>query len=116
MIQHPRWLAAGLFTTLALITTTPVHAAPRVENSSTYVGGGRWDWSIFIVADAETLRRIECVEHTLHPTFPDPVRTVCTRASRFHLTARGWGTFTINIKVLYKDGAMQPISHPLQFH
>jgi len=57
-------------------TARPAFAAVAVANTSTYAGSGRWNWTIFIDADAATLRQIKCVEYTLHPTFPNPVRTV----------------------------------------
>jgi transcription initiation factor IIF auxiliary subunit len=108
-------LAAGLLAALTLATATSALAALTVKNTSSYTGGGRWDWRVFVDADAETLRQIECVEYTLHPTFPNPVRTVCSRSDRFLLTARGWGTFEIKIKVLLTDDSMYPLSHPLTF-
>jgi transcription initiation factor IIF auxiliary subunit len=62
--------------------------------------------SVGEAASAE-LDRIRCVEYTLHPSFPNHVRLVCTRQNGFELTARGWGTFTVLIRLLFKDGSVR---------
>jgi transcription initiation factor IIF auxiliary subunit len=55
------------------------------------------------------------VEYTLHRSFPNPVRTVCTRQNNFELKTDGWGIFTIPIKVLFKDNTTLELSHELSF-
>jgi|GEM_PF-2765881 hypothetical protein len=77
-----------------------------------------WDWTIFIKAPEDVLEQIEYVEYSLHPTFPNPVRIVNRRGTgphAFSLTTSGWGTFTVKVKVYYKDGTYQRISHSLRF-
>jgi transcription initiation factor IIF auxiliary subunit len=78
-----------------------------------------WDWELFLVADDETLRKIKCVEYTLHPTFPNPVRKNCQKGTMpergFALKAAGWGTFRVNIKVIFADGREEYHSHQLSF-
>ena len=109
-------LAAGLLAALTLATASPVFAALTVTNTSSYMGGGRWAWKVFVDADAETLQRIECVEYTLHPTFPDPVRRVCNQAkTKFALSTNGWGTFTIKVRIEYRDGRSDLREHQLVF-
>lgn len=88
------------------------------DNTSRYVGGGRWDWTVFIKAVPEVLERIECVEYTLHPTFPNPVRRQCALGDRrfpFALTTNGWGTFEIGIKIVLKDEGQRTLRHMLVF-
>jgi len=78
----------------------------------------RWDWTVFILGSEEDLNLIRCVEYTLHPTFPNPVRTVCERGKgphAFSLSTNGWGTFRIQIRVLLKDGDPVVLSHQLKF-
>jgi hypothetical protein len=90
----------------------------KAGNTSRYAsrdGQDRWDWTIFIDADQDVLSRIRCVEYTLHETFPDPVRTVCTANNRFALSSNGWGTFTVKIRVLMRDGSERKLSHDLKF-
>jgi transcription initiation factor IIF auxiliary subunit len=58
------------------------------------------------------------VEYKLHPTFTNPVRIINRRGSgphAFPLTTSGWGTFTITIRVYYKDGTHQRLTHSLRF-
>src|SRR6516165_7227020 len=62
-----------------VVAVVPCIAVPKISNTSTYAGAGRWDWTIFVDADPNTLEQIDCVEYTLHPTFPNPVRKVCSQ-------------------------------------
>ena len=95
------------------------HGTITTTNTSEYKGDDRWDWSVFIVSDEKTLNEINCVEYTLHPTFPNPVRRVCDKGSTqgrgFYLNASGWGTFNIGIKVIFKDGDIRYLNHELSF-
>jgi hypothetical protein len=83
------------------------------------VGDNKWNWTVFIKGDLQDLRNISCVEYTLHPTFPNPVRLVCDRGSDseppFGLSATGWGTFSVGIRVFMKDGTHQDLKHQLKF-
>ena len=116
MSRRPLRLAAGLLAALTLATATSAFAALTITNTSSYMGGGRWAWKVFVDADAETLQRIECVEYTLHSTFPDPVRRVCNQAkTRFALSTNGWGTFTIKVRIEYRDGRSDLREHQLVF-
>lgn len=91
------------------------HAQVGVKNNSSYVGGGRWNWTIYIDADASMLEQIECVEYQLHPTFPNPLRKVCKHNTKFALSSNGWGTFSIDVNIIYKDGHTQQLKHELLF-
>jgi transcription initiation factor IIF auxiliary subunit len=98
------------------VAALPCLAAPKITNTSTYVGAGRWDWTIFVDADPDTLRQIDCVEYTLHPTFPDPVRKVCGQPeTKFAFSTNGWGTFTVKVKIQYKNGRIENVEHQLIF-
>jgi prokaryotic YEATS domain len=88
------------------------------RNVATNVDEKLWDWSAYIESDAETLAAIECVEYTLHRSFQKPVQTVCDIGSperAFATHASGWGTFTIKIRVLFRDGTVRHLSHQLEF-
>ena len=50
----------------------------RVENDSLPLFVGQ-QMDVFIQAPPAVLSQIKCVEYTLHPTFPNPVRQVCDR-------------------------------------
>lgn len=90
----------------------------KASNTARYAGQvdgqGRWDWTIFIDADQDAVSRIQCVEYTLHESFPDPIRTVCNAGNKFALSSNGWGTFTIKIRVLLKDGSQRSLTHDLK--
>jgi transcription initiation factor IIF auxiliary subunit len=88
------------------------------QNVSRYVGKDRWAWTVFVKASSTVLREIRCVEYTLHPTFPDPVRRVCelgNPAQPFALQSEGWGTFTIGVRVLFRNGNTRVLRHELKF-
>lgn len=95
------------------------HGEITTKNTSRYMGEGRWDWSVFIVSDDKNLEEVKCVEYTLHPTFPKPVRMICNRGSTpgrgFFLNSNGWGTFNVGIKVIFKDGDVRYLKHQLSF-
>jgi transcription initiation factor IIF auxiliary subunit len=117
MVATRRRLTKALCAAALLIAAaSPCLAAVTVKNTSSYVGAGRWDWTIFIDADPATLRQIECVEYVLHPTFRDPVRQVCNRPeTKFSYSTNGWGTFTVKVNVRYRDGRAETLDHPLVF-
>lgn len=89
------------------------------DNTSRFIGNGRWEWTVFIKADPATLSQIRCVEYLLHPTFPNRDRRVCQRGSTpgqaFPLTANGWGTFDIPVTVIFNNGKTQSLTHHLRF-
>ena len=88
------------------------------SNTSRYVGGGRWDWTVFLRASTTVLSQIQCVEYTLHPTFPNPIRRVCDRGKEsqpFALSSSGWGVFTIPVRIFFRDGKEQRLEYRLTF-
>ena len=95
---------------------TPVSISRLVpRNTSRPDGKGRWDWTVYIDTDSSTRQRIRCVEYTLHKTFPDPIRTRCNPEDNFALQTNGWGTFRIQIRVMFKDGTEKRLHHDLVF-
>lgn len=92
--------------------------APRISthNTSVRLSEGHWAWTAFIDAPPEVLEQVGCVYYQLHPTFRPSVVEVCERGDGppFALNARGWGTFTIRIRVVMKDGRPYGLSHALR--
>ncbi|WP_321371984.1 pYEATS domain-containing protein [uncultured Draconibacterium sp.] len=83
----------------------------KFHNYSKFVekdkGGRNWfDWCLFLDETVETINQIDYVRYYLHPTFPNPERTVGTKENKFALFSGGWGTFTIKIKILKIDGSV----------
>ena len=89
-----------------------------VEHVAQSIGNNKWNWSVFLKGDRQDIAQIKCVEYKLHRTFPNPVRRVCDIGDSmrpFALSATGWGTFTIPIRVFMKDGTHQDLQHELKF-
>ncbi|MEJ2628022.1 MAG: hypothetical protein P8078_05665 [bacterium] len=85
------------------------------QNWSHEIEPGWWEWGVSVIADEHILNQISCVVYTLHKSFPNPVRIICNRENNFELKTRGWGTFQIPIKILFKDGSVMELSHDLKF-
>ena len=87
-----------------------------IEQSEVYAGEDWWKWSVWIEGQDEALNRIEFAEWTLHPTFPNPVRRISDRATKFRLDTGGWGVFPIFVRLQLKDGQQIKLRHQLQLH
>jgi transcription initiation factor IIF auxiliary subunit len=79
----------------------------KIDNTARYASEGRYDWTVFIVAEDSVLNNIDHVVYTLHPTFSDPRRSVSDRGRRcaFALSSTAWGEFNIGVKVVFKNKA-----------
>ena len=88
---------------------------PRIvtrNTSSPVFGRPEWyDWSIYLEGDQDTLNSIQDVTYYLHPTFPNPIRTVSNPKDGFRLSTRGWGEFEIKIMIKFKNGQTQTLYH-----
>jgi transcription initiation factor IIF auxiliary subunit len=100
-------------------TASPQDQTIQVGNTSSDLGNGQWSWTVFVIADKETLDGIRCVEYTLHPTFPQPIQRICQAGNllgqAFPLTETGWGTFDIAVKILFRNGRSRLLTHSLKF-
>jgi transcription initiation factor IIF auxiliary subunit len=85
-----------------------------IAQNQKYEGDDWWKWSLWIEGTDEDLERIEAVTYTLHPTFPEPVRIITDRASKFQLKCAGWGVFTIPVEIRLKGGKTLQLEHDLQ--
>lgn len=88
----------------------------EIRQSETYLGNDWWDWSVWIDGSDAELDDVSHVEWRLHPTFPDPVRRVTDRVSKFRLDTGGWGTFVVHAVVHTKSGTPHRLRHQLQLH
>jgi transcription initiation factor IIF auxiliary subunit len=103
-----------LLRTLAIIIVCVSFASPQsaqeltVSNTSSYIGKSRWAWTLYVEGPASVVGKIKCVQYTLHPTFPNPVRVVCQRGLNdkepFALHGDGWGEFDVGVKVMFANG------------
>jgi transcription initiation factor IIF auxiliary subunit len=106
------------FMSIAAAGVTQETQEISVDNTATSIGESRWSWKVFLKASPQVLQNIECVEYTLHPTFPRPFQRVCTIGDEnypFALSATGWGTFQIQIRVFMKDGQKKDLTYNLRF-
>jgi transcription initiation factor IIF auxiliary subunit len=88
--------------------------ALSITQHAEYEGNDFWSWSVCLDGDEAELDAVDHVVYTLHPTFPNPVRTVDDRATKFRLETAGWGTFTIYAKVVGTNGEEQHLEHELE--
>jgi transcription initiation factor IIF auxiliary subunit len=106
---------------MVVICWTVVSGQPSslsVENTAKQLAPDRWEWTAYIVGPPSELNRIKCVIYVLHPTFPDPIRPMCSTKDPkypFALTTNGWGTFDLIARIEFKDGTVRELVHPLQF-
>jgi transcription initiation factor IIF auxiliary subunit len=89
-----------------------------VENTAKQIAPDRWEWTAYIVGPPSELSRIKCVIYVLHPTFPNPIRPMCSTKDPkypFALTTNGWGTFDLVARIEFKDGTVRELLHQLRF-
>ena len=77
-----------------------------------------FQWSIYLDSDnKQVLDEIKEVTWHLHPSFA--VQDICrgeeSRESGFRFYTEGWGTFLINVDILFKNGKKRKVSHNLSF-
>jgi hypothetical protein len=85
------------------------HHGLHLLNGAEHVGRDWWRWWVWLEGPDEVLDRVESVRYALHPTFPNPVRLVTDRASKFRLESSGWGEFSLAATVTMKDGMSFPL-------
>ena len=74
--------------------------------------GSRWfRWKVFLDAPPEELESIEEVKYTLHPTFPEPVQVRKDKGNKFALESSGWGEFTIQADIRFRDGHSETLTY-----
>ncbi len=75
-----------------------------------------WRWSVFLDDDGSgDLEKVDYVDYVLHPTFPNPRRTIRKSATNINckLSTSGWGTFQIQAWVHPKEGEKFKLEHDL---
>jgi len=81
----------------------------RLMNDSKPIKDSRWRWAVWVEGPAQELDQVKVVRYTLHPTFPDPVRTVTDRGSKFRLESSGWGEFSIMAHLTLTDDRVESL-------
>jgi hypothetical protein len=85
----------------------------RLAQDAKWVRTDWWKWSIWLEGDPEELRDVRSVTYTLHPTFPNPIRVVTDRRTKFRLDSAGWGGFTVRATVELTSKRVQTLMHKL---
>ncbi len=85
----------------------------RVKQHSVYQRNDWWKWSVWLEGRPKDLAAIDHVVYTLHPTFPDPVRTVRDRRTGFKLESSGWGEFELYLEIVDREGRVRRRRHRL---
>ncbi|KAJ1973987.1 transcription factor TFIIF complex subunit Tfg3 [Dimargaris xerosporica] len=102
------------------ITVVTSHELPK--NAKKVQGIPVRKWSVVLAGRHPTdgilrydLPFVQAVKFELHPTFPDPVRTI--RKPPFQLVESGWGEFDLKIHVYFQDPQVPPaiFQHDLNF-
>ena len=88
----------------------------QIQQWEQYCSEDWWKWAVWVDGPDDALDAIEYVEWRLHPTFPNPVRKVSDRASKFRLETGGWGIFPIVARLQLKDKQQVKLHHNLQLH
>ena len=88
-------------------TSKPAEDQPKRKDLQYY------DWKVYVAEAPDVLEKIDHVTYFLHPTFPDPVRTVSDPSTGFALETKGWGEFKIGAKIQFKDGSSSNTSYML---
>jgi transcription initiation factor IIF auxiliary subunit len=121
-VQALATLADGTSRRLAVDFTLapPTRRNLLLVQSDRYFGneGGRptWEWTVRLQGDAVDLADVANVTYHLHPSFPNPDRTVTGAPENgFALTTRGWGTFTVGATIRFHDGSTLRRSVDLEF-
>lgn len=78
--------------------------ALELKQSSEPKGTREWKWSVWLAGTHAELASIERVVYHLHPTFPDPIRTVADRKTNFRLDETSWEEFEIVAHVTIRKG------------
>lgn len=73
-----------------------------------------YEWCVFVDEDPVVINAINAVEYVLHPSFPEPVRFVQDKSSKFALFSSGWGSFDIKIRINFEDGTSLGASYTLR--
>jgi transcription initiation factor IIF auxiliary subunit len=88
----------------------------KVAQDYKYTGDDYWDWSVWIDASDADLDKVDKVVYNLHFSFREPVQIIKTRQNKFKLKSSGWGTFTMYVRITFKDEKVLDLEHELELH
>jgi hypothetical protein len=80
---------------------------------SSIQGRNYYNWRVFVDEPSPVLSQISEVQYLLHPTFPNPLQVRTDPNDQFALESSGWGQFTIQITIRFKDHSTETTSYYL---
>jgi transcription initiation factor IIF auxiliary subunit len=86
----------------------------ETRQDTSYEGEDWWRWSVWLEGAQSELDSVQYVIYTLHPTFPNRIRKIEDRSTKFRLDSSGWGGFRIRILVEFKNGEKSRMAHELE--
>lgn len=103
----------AVFTKGQILPSAPI----RSYNAASRKDEKYFDCMVFLSGPAALLDRIDCVEYTLHESFPEPHKKTCRPEAdpNFSVSFSAWGTFDIRVGVTLDDGARMEWVHGLHF-
>jgi transcription initiation factor IIF auxiliary subunit len=90
------------FNNYARLIKTQMKAVSSVEKDKQV---NWYEWVVFMDEPADTLKLVKAVEYRLHRSFPDPIRVIDDRDTKFALRASGWGEFSMIVIVYLMNGS-----------
>ncbi|MGW3202138.1 caspase, EACC1-associated type [Streptomyces sp. NPDC001118] len=107
--RHPHRIRPAALTEVALPTTLHLAHTARADGSRSTNGRPYFRIRVYIASFETTdLDRVTRVEYHLHPTFPEPDRTVTDRSTDFGMVVLAWGEFNLTADV-YLAGRRAPV-------
>ncbi|MGW1163510.1 caspase, EACC1-associated type [Streptomyces sp. NPDC002519] len=107
--RHPRRIRAAALTAVAPPTTLHLAHTARADGSRSTNGRPYFRIRVYLASFETTdLYRVTRVDYHLHPTFPEPDRTVTDRSTDFGLVVLAWGVFNLTADV-YLAGRRTPV-------
>ncbi len=104
-------LLPGVF----LFPTPPSYGQDiRVTNTSSAQGSGQFKWTLYVFADKSILNKIEYVEYTLHPTFPQAIQRKYNREQYFLFEGSGSTAFEVRVRVHFDNNSDKYLTYMLQ--
>src|SRR5664280_683903 len=88
----------------------------ETRQKTQYEGHNRWQWSVWIEGSDRELSAVKSATYYLHATYPNRVRKIEDRSTKFRLDSGGWGGFTIRIVLEMTSGKKTRLSHELELY
>lgn len=103
---------------LQLAVRDSVHEPGKPMGAIVYdKAGGRARYKVWVYLEGPDLPYVKTATYHLHPTFPNPVRTVARRLANPNcaLEIWTWGLFELTVEVEDKNGRVHRLVHDMGY-